>query len=54
MLQGVLSRAPATDAAAAAAMKAKRAPASPDEDVDGEGRHARGSDNSCLALVPSR
>jgi hypothetical protein len=51
MLHGVLSRALATDAAAEAAMKAKRAPASPDEDEDGEGRHARGSDSSCLALV---
>jgi hypothetical protein len=54
MLQGVLSRAPATDAAAA--MKAKRASAPPDEDEDGEGegRHAQGSDISCLALVPLR
>jgi hypothetical protein len=52
MLQGVLSRAPATDAAAA--MKAKRVSAPPDEDEDGEGRHARESDISCLALVPLR
>ncbi|XP_062190443.1 scarecrow-like protein 23 [Phragmites australis] len=43
MLQGVLSRAPATDAAAEAAMKAKRAPApaSPEE-YEGDGRAARG------------
>jgi hypothetical protein len=53
MLQGVLSRAPATDAAAAAAMKAKRAPASPDEDEDGEGRHTRGKRQQLLGLGPA-
>ncbi|RLN33533.1 scarecrow-like protein 23 [Panicum miliaceum] len=52
MLQGVLSRAPATDApaAAAAAMKAKRAPASPDEEGDGEERPARGKRQQLLGL----
>ncbi|CAL5083548.1 unnamed protein product [Urochloa decumbens] len=51
MLQGVLSRAPATtDAAAAAAMKAKRAPTSPDEE---EERPARGKRQQVLGLNPA-
>ncbi|KAJ1291492.1 hypothetical protein BS78_02G319100 [Paspalum vaginatum] len=56
MLQGVLSRAPATTdaaaAAAAAAMKAKtkRAPPSPDEDEEGEERAARGKRQQLLGL----
>ncbi|CAN6199479.1 unnamed protein product [Urochloa humidicola] len=54
MLQGVLSRAAVTtDAAAAAAMKAKRAPASPAEEDDGEGRHARGKRQQLLDLNPA-
>jgi hypothetical protein len=53
MLHDVLSRAPATDAAAEAAMKAKRATASPDEDEDGEGRHARGKRQQLLGLGPA-
>ncbi|KAG2646211.1 scarecrow-like protein 23 [Panicum virgatum] len=50
MLQGVLSRAPATDSPAAAAMKAKRAPASPDDEDDGEGRPAPGKRQQLLGL----
>jgi hypothetical protein len=53
MLQGVLSRAPATDAAAAAAMKAKRAAASPGEEEEGDGRSARGKRQQLLALGPA-
>nr|CAB3502518.1 unnamed protein product [Digitaria exilis] len=57
MLQGVLSRAPATDAAAAgtAATKAKRAPESPDdEDNDGEEvRAARGKRQQLLGPAGS-
>ncbi|KAG0545413.1 hypothetical protein BDA96_02G359300 [Sorghum bicolor] len=54
MLQGVLSRAPATDAAAAAAMKAKRSAASPGEEEEGDGRSARGGKRQqLLALGPA-
>lgn len=53
MLQGMLSRAPATDAAAAAAMKAKRATASPGEEEEGDGRSARGKRQQLLALGPA-
>nr|AVY91769.1 scarecrow [Saccharum hybrid cultivar SP80-3280] len=53
MLQGVLSRAPATDAAAAAAMKAKRAAASPGEEEEGDGRSARGKRQQLLAIGPA-
>lgn len=51
MLQGVLSRAPATDAAAA--MKAKRAGASPGEEEEGDGRSARGKRQQLLGLGPA-
>ncbi|RLM87019.1 scarecrow-like protein 23 [Panicum miliaceum] len=50
MLQGVLSRAPATESPAAAAMKTKRAPASPDEEEEGERRPARGKRQQLLGL----